>query len=1368
MTPAQQSGAQSGDLSQQAPWRQVLGLGEKLIRLTRQVFTGEYSAPADPDLAIGNLVAQHNLIVETAARLLQGQAHFWLSDTIAANFTGRVARPVPLGSPLSELMRCALDTRQVCGGESANCISARFLLDRDEVQAGVEPALALAVPLISPEGQVLGVLQVERPEAPEFIRQDAELAEGIAAQATLALQAGLQMVNERWRLQQLSLVRKVSAQIASVRDLDELARRVTGLIQQTFNYYYVAIFTLEPGQDILHFRAGAGLRPVGGGGGGDAPATPGVQHTLVVHMGQGIIGHVAQTGQEVLANDVQHEAFYRHLDALPETRSEVSLPLQIEGRLLGVLDVQSDQPGYFGETDLLVLRALAGNISFAVEGARLYSALHKRATQLSAVYEVSNAITSILDTEKLLAEVVDLIQKRFGYPYVHLFTVHTGRRKVFYEAGSGSLSKMLSEQGFAYDLDDSTGLIPWVARSGDTILANDVSQEPRYRPSALSPNKTLSELTLPLVFGKEVLGVLDVQSDQLNAFSEEDRFLFEALADNVAVAMRNATLYRSEVWRRQVADSLREVAGLLSANLDLDQVLEAILTELERNLPLDVAAIWLREEDDENDENTPPVLHLAAMRGESVASLDIEIGLSPEDVLEFNPASEAGITQERASDWLGEVLHSDQPVVRTQHSPYDPLGAALGFPLDYSAIAAPLRVGQNNLGVLTLAHQTPGRYGGEARAMTAAFASYAAVAIENARLYEEAHEQAWVSTVLLQVAEATQSITNLSELLDTVIRITPTLAGVKACLLYILEEGGVFVPAAASGLDTDQRAEFERWRFGPGDAAALDQLLAERQPVILRANEDQELSSIFFRTETSRATMHSELLVLVPLLAHSEIYGAFLVDYNPGAYGASGISLEEFFDEQLAIIQGIAHQTAIAVENIRLLKSQKEEAYISVALLQVAQAVVSSNDLDEVLGSIVRITPILVGVKRVVIFLWDDDHKLFRLSQTYGIPRDATTCEYTRSEFPLLDAVCERDSLLAYPLTDGEETFSDVPDDWSFLIPPDPEEVETFLEGRENLLLAFPLSVKGSVLGVMLIEEPDALSVENTNGSQRSRSKRLEIITGISQQAALAIQNDLLQSETVERERMGREMQLAREIQRTFLPQQVPDLAGWDLRVRWRTAREVGGDFYDFFELPGQRLGVLIADVADKGMPAALFMTLVRTLVRATVQQFDSPAEVLERVNDIIVPDALEGMFITLFYAVVSLDTGEVEYANAGHNLPLWMQLQPCRVQSLERSGMALGVMEGNKMIPYKFSMQPGDYLVMYTDGVTEAFSAEGELFGEERLEQTLGQAVACAAVDPLEAGAQDVLDAIDQAVTNFIGESMPSDDLPLVVVKRN
>jgi phosphoserine phosphatase RsbU/P len=1357
-------------------WQEILQLGVKL--LSPEIHSG-IGKTSERDV----LAAQRSLIIDTAERVLDARAEVWFAEGMVLE-TSRIledqaARVSFQAEEPSDLMRHALLERQVCCREELN--SGEILPGVDCLRGDESLRVAAAAaPFLSDEENglaVLGGLQVMRTIELPFTPFEIELLEGLALQSAIALHSDHQNAIERWRVEQLSLVRQVSAQIADVRDLDELSRRVTSLVLDTFDYYYVAIFTLKPGADVLHFRNSAGpkRRPQQQD---DQETDEIVPPVFAIHVGQGLIGQVAQSGEEILANDVSRDQRYRYTDALPETQAEVALPLKVEDRIVGVLDVQSDQKDDFSETDMLVLRALAGNIAIAVEGAWLYSALRHRAEQLATISEVSNAITSILDLDKLLSEVVNLIQKSFGYPYVHIFTVHTGRRKVFYHAGSGSRSQAQLEQNLAYDLDDPLGIIPWVARQGETVLANDVDQEPRYRPSVLPPANTRAELSAPLIFGGEVLGVLDIQSDQRNAFGEDDRFLIEALADNIAIAMRNANLYRSERWRRQVAESLREVAGLLSAEADLDRVLHAILEELDRTLPCDVAAIWLLNEDRyeiELGENEIPGLHLAAIYGANISGLDLQIGLSLEDVLAIYGRDDAEI-QSGLSSLMAKAIQAEQAAIRTSPDLFDPLGIALDFPEDYSAVAAPLRVGEQHLGVLTMAHHTPGRYGSEAQGMTTAFASYAAVAIENTRLYEAAHEQAWVSTVLLQVTDATQSLTNLNELLATVVRITPMLVGVKACALYMRDENDAFVPAAAYGLNHEAQTEFERWRFAPGDVPVLDRLVSEKQPLILHGDvSDPLLTSILFAGQQDESLYSAELLVLVPLLARGDILGAFLIDYSNDHMGSTIQSLEAMFDERLAIIQGIAHQTAIAVENIRLLKAQREEAYVSVALLQVAQAVVSSNDLNETLGSIVRITPILVGVKRSLIFLWEPEHSLFRLAQAYGVPRSSTELVYAPIEFPLLEAVRQWDALLAYPLGEEESGENEPFETWEQIIPPELDEVDEYLQDGERLLIAFPLSVKGEVLGVMIVEEPESVSANSFTGGvpRRLREKRLEITTGISQQAALAIQNDKFQREMLERERLEREFQLAREIQRTFLPHELPQLPGWDLDVRWHTAREVGGDFYDFFELSGGRLGLVIADVADKGMPAALFMTLIRTLVRATVQEIDSPAAVLERVNDVLLPDAQKGMFVTIVYAVISLETGQLFYANAGHNPPVLLHAATRQLEILKRCGMALGVQADNHIEERTVSIEPGDSLILYTDGLTEAFSLQGEMYGDERLYQVLQQTwselqdVGDHYETERQLSAKQMLDLIESSLSAFVQEAPAADDLTLVALKR-
>ncbi len=1003
--------------------------------------------------------------------------------------------------------------------------------------------------------------------------------------------------------------------------------------------------------------------------------------------------------------------------------SALAVPLVAQDTVLGVLQVERPDGPPFSEAEAQFLDGLAAQSAAALHAVRLLAIERQQCEQLLLVREVSAQVASLLDLDRLLNEVVDLLHHRLGYPFVHLFTVDPVCQRILYRAGSGARSQASQEQGLSYRLDDPGGVIPWVARHGETLLANDVSSEPRYRPSPLPPDDTGAELAVPLVFGTEVLGVLDVQSDRQDAFGDHDRFLLEALADNVAIAIRNANLYRSERWRRQVADSLREVAGLLAAGVDLDQMLDAILTELERNLPSDAVAIWLLRDGD---------LCLAAAHG------------FPEEVCIADFSSETPA-------WFSQALEADQPTVRTPESPYEPLGAALEFPPDYSAIAAPLRTGDRQLGLLTMAHRTPGRYGPESRAMTDAFASHAAVAIENTRLYQAAQEQAYVSTVLLQVAEATQSQTTLDEVLETVVRLVPMVTVVERCALLLWNEAvKTFVPAAAYGLSLEQQAAFDSWDIGLRYAPAFDLLDVARDPIFL-----PDAAADLGLEKDIASACGFESPWLVPLVAHGEVLGAMLLDYRGDE---PELGMGELNGMSWGIVRGIAYQAAAAVSNTRLLQERQEEAYVSVALLQVAQAVVSLDTLDDILEAIVRITSMLVGVQRCVIFLWNGEPSVFQLAQAYGFPRGENvgasddslllTRRYAPGDFPLLDIVRDRASLVTYPL----DVSLDIAKESGDLIPADfAAEFARQEQGDPPALVAVPMLVMGDVLGVMLVEEADK--------SHHLRDRRLELITGIAQQAALAVQNDRLLQERAQRERLERELQFAHELQEAFMPSGLPHLPGWELAATWQAAREVGGDFYDFFELPDGKLGLVIADVADKGMPAALFMSLTRTLVRAAALEAASPAGALARVNDLLVPDAQEGMFVTAFYAVLSLQTGQLAYASAGHNPPLLLRPRTGEEEWLRTEGMVLGVLEGIHFGERIVALEPGDVLVFYTDGVTEAFSPGGDIYGEGRLRA----AIEAAADTP----AQAMLEAICASVSDFVGDNPPSDDLTLMVLRR-
>ncbi len=1258
-------------------WRDLLQLGEELL-----------SQP--------NAAAQIQTICDVVQQKLDAEAKIWLARPFYP-LPGEPEVPLLPNRKAPEIVKQVIEKQD----------KYFQVMQRSHPQDWhPDAALTIAALPILTQNNLLGVLMVTRTDQRRFEPQHVDYLEGVCAHAAVALQISRQISIKNWRNEQLSLVRTVSSQIATILDLNELCQRVTQLIQQTFNFYYVAIFTLEADGQTLRNRASASLAHPAG-------TTP----IAEVKMGEGIIGLVAQDGIELLAPDVRVEPYFRHFDSLPETRSEVALPLKVENRVLGILDVQSDQMNGFHEIDMMVLRSLADNISLAIQSAQLYDDVESRAEQMALVYRINHVLNSILDLDELLEQVVELIQKHFGHPYVHLFTVHSGRRKVIFRAGIGERSRQLGGEPLVYELDDPRGIIPYVARTGESLLSNDVSRQPLYRPSPLPPDDTQSELSVPLSSGGEVLGVLDLQSKKLNAFTENDRGVLESLAAGIGIAIRNATLYRTEKWRHQVAESFREVAGKISANNDLEQIWNTILSELERNLPCDASAIWLLDEPVSQEQVGDQVMRLAAAHGADLSRLS---AIPSED--------------ERIRGWLNRAARATKPIIRRAADPYGPLGAALDFPADYSSIAAPLRSGEQRLGVLTIAHHTAGRYGSEARALLSTFASYAAVAIQNARLYSQAQEQAWIATILLQVSEATQGITSLDELHDSIVRLLPLLLGVKVSGLLIWEETlQMYRMVSQYGMSH----ETDDLYITESSAPALAKLRERGEMVFINdVQGDLNLPDDLLPTDIYG-------LAVVPLLARGNPLGALLIGLNSPP--------ETISSQMQAIVQGIAHQTAVTLENLRLIESSQEEAYVTAVLLQVAEAVVSQNELTDILETITSLMPILVGIDTCAIYLWDSTQQMMSPASANAAERNEEIWlrekAYGLAEFPLLEAIYQNDRPFSCEL-DEEQLH---PAHWPEVGCSPSDELRALADSaQKEWLMGFPLSVKGEVYGVLVTK------ASITRSSAQSR--RMEIINGIAQQTALAVQNELYKQKMVERERLEREIQLARQIQRTFLPSKLPNFNGWALDSRWQTARQVGGDFYDIIRLGNDRLGLVIADVSDKGLPAALYMTVTRSLIRANLQGTRSPSAVLQRVNRQLASEAPNGMFITTFYAVLSLSTGELTFTNAGHNRPL-LRSQGGQVTALPKGGMALGVLPTIELTDHTLTLQPGDSLILYTDGVTESFSPDGEAFGEERLSQLI------AASSSLSVN--DLLDHLGESLVAFRAAAPPSDDVTLLAIQR-
>jgi len=248
---------------------------------------------------------------------------------------------------------------------------------------------------------------------------------------------------------------------------------------------------------------------------------------------------------------------------------------------------------------------------------------------------------------------------------------------------------------------------------------------------------------------------------------------------------------------------------------------------------------------------------------------------------------------------------------------------------------------------------------------------------------------------------------------------------------------------------------------------------------------------------------------------------------------------------------------------------------------------------------------------------------------------------------------------------------------------------------------------------------------------------------------------------TAAKERMESELSIAHEIQMSILPKNFPpfsDRPEFDLYAVIEPAREVGGDFYDFFQIDPTHLCFVMADVSGKGVPASLFMAVTKTLIKATAKTGITPAEILTRVNNELASENEAIMFVTIFCGILNTGTGEILYANAGHNPPLLINKEG-KVAYLQKSGgLVLGVMEGISYQVESLSLEAGESLFMYTDGVTEAMNIQKELFSAERLQKELSML----AQRPI----QEMVSILMQRIKDFSGEALKSDDITMMVLQ--
>jgi len=249
-----------------------------------------------------------------------------------------------------------------------------------------------------------------------------------------------------------------------------------------------------------------------------------------------------------------------------------------------------------------------------------------------------------------------------------------------------------------------------------------------------------------------------------------------------------------------------------------------------------------------------------------------------------------------------------------------------------------------------------------------------------------------------------------------------------------------------------------------------------------------------------------------------------------------------------------------------------------------------------------------------------------------------------------------------------------------------------------------------------------------------------------------------LEQEVRERERVEQELKVARRIQQASLPKEVPTLEGWQISPYYQPAREVGGDFYDFFELKDGRLGLVVGDATGKGVPAALVMASARSMLRAVAQASESPGDVLGRVNDSLVTDIPSNMFVTCFYSILDPKSGHLTYANAGHDLP-YVRRRGSDAEELRARGMPLGLMQGMSYEEKEIVLDAGEAALFYSDGLVEAHDPKGEMFSFPRLRALITE----------HGEKRSLEDLLLEELHSFTGDGWEQeDDITLLTLRRS
>ncbi len=558
--------------------------------------------------------------------------------------------------------------------------------------------------------------------------------------------------------------------------------------------------------------------------------------------------------------------------------------------------------------------------------------------------------------------------------------------------------------------------------------------------------------------------------------------------------------------------------------------------------------------------------------------------------------------------------------------------------------------------------------------------------------------------------ESFRSSNNLNNLLRAATRHSRRVVDAEKVRIWLVRRGGRRLVTREFGADPESAPIERRTPAGQG---LVGWVVTHAQPLRIAPTGP--------RPELAGDLPPFRSAVVIPLFRRGEVFGAVECLDKRGA--------EAFSDEDFERLEIASEHIAFALDNALLYEETERRALEKEVLLEVSRTLSTPLDLDEVIEAIFKSLHQVVDYDAAAIYLVNRSTLALGLVAQVGYPEGSSEAFQVQVGHGIVGWVAKT----------GDAVI--VPD-----VKRDPRYVMARTETRSEL--AAPLMVEGRTIGVFNLE---------SDLDDAYHEGHLDMVTAFAAQAAVAVERARLTRELLERRRLEKELAIARDIQLSFLPQGSPELPGFDIAGTTRPHDEVGGDYYDFINVTQGRMGLAIADVSGKGIPAALLMAGLRMSLLAEIRNEFAIRAVMRKVNSLVHESTERHKFITAFYGVLDVKNRVLIFSNAGHNPPILVR-KGGLIEYLVDGGVALGVLADARYEERPVALGSGDILVMYTDGVSEAESPSGEHFGSRRIEQSIERNAANTA--------QEILDGIVWEVLKWTGERGPNDDLTLVVLK--